>query len=214
MLSMTQREQPVYFKWQILDWDLAAEKAQEMGLEFEASETIIDETKAEKISYQLTETPPPVARARTGLTTVKFRGRSVDYEESSKMKIALGKAGESAALETEEQRLIDQGRADLAGDILHVSKIEGDGAGYDIKSYTPEGEVKYIEVKTTKGGPNSSFYISSREVAFSEEYSENYYLYRLYDFDPKTGQGKYFAKKGKVTDHCELQPITYRAVPI
>jgi len=180
-----------------------------MGLEFETSETIISETKEEKISYQLTETPPPTARSRTGLTTVRFRGRHIDYEESDRRNKILGDAGELAVLEMERQILIEQDRSDLAGDVLHVSKIEGDGAGYDIKSYTPDGEVKYIEVKTTKGGSNSSFYISRREVAFSEEHSENYYLYRLYSFNPNTGEGNFFISKGKVTDHCELQPVAY-----
>ena len=35
--------------------------------------------------------------------------------------------------------------------VVHVAKVEGDGAGYDIKSYTSDGEQKFIEVKTTRG---------------------------------------------------------------
>ena len=40
---------------------------------------------------------------------------------------------------------------------MHVSEIEGDGAGYDIKSYTPDGKVRYIEVKTTRGAIRTPF---------------------------------------------------------
>ena len=52
------------------------------------------------------------------------------------------------------------GRPDLAEKVIHVSQIEGDGAGYDIKSFHEDGTVKYIEVKTTRGGIfHSLFYV-------------------------------------------------------
>jgi hypothetical protein len=37
-------------------------------------------------------------------------------------------------VEAERSRLIAGGRDDLAADVLHVSVVEGDGLGYDIRS--------------------------------------------------------------------------------
>ncbi len=39
----------------------------------------------------------------------------------------------------------------LAEKVRHVSQLQGDGAGYDIESYSLDGTIKYVEVKTTKG---------------------------------------------------------------
>ncbi|WP_083244697.1 MULTISPECIES: DUF3883 domain-containing protein [Lysinibacillus] len=48
----------------------------------------------------------------------------------------------------------------LGYDTIHTSFIEGDGAGYDIEAIKKDGTSRYIEVKTTKGGINTSFMIS------------------------------------------------------
>lgn len=204
----SEREMPVHFRWQILDWDLPSEEGQKIGLEPEVG---IKEAKA----FALTETPPPAAKAssRAGVSTPKFKGKHIDYEETGRARTALGKAGELAVLGMEKECLIAQGCMDLANRVLHVSDVEGDGAGYDIRSYTSDGSVKYIEVKTTTGGPRSAYYMSRLEVAFSENYSESYYLYRLYDFNTKTGKASFFVQKGRIADFSELQPFTYIVRP-
>jgi len=132
--------------------------------------------------------------------------------ESSIGETDLGDAGELAVLKMERQNLIDRGRADLADNIVHISQIEEDGAGYDSKSYTHDGDVKCIEVEITKGGLISSCYVSKLEVAFSKKCFRNYYLYRSYDFAPEKSQGSFLVKKGKITDYCEFQPVKYRVV--
>jgi hypothetical protein len=43
------------------------------------------------------------------------------------------------------------GRADLARRVRWISEEEGDGAGYDIASFRPDGQTRLIEVKTTNG---------------------------------------------------------------
>lgn len=52
---------------------------------------------------------------------------------------------------SERQQLLKAGRLDLADRIVHVAAIEGDGAGYVIRSFTTDGEDKFIEAKTTRG---------------------------------------------------------------
>ena len=48
----------------------------------------------------------------------------------------LGLAGELLVLEYERKNLIDAGRKDLAENVQHVSVEQGDGAGYDIRSFS------------------------------------------------------------------------------
>jgi hypothetical protein len=70
-------------------------------------------------------------------------------------------AGEEAVVESERRSLIDAGRPDLAKLVFHVAKLEGDGAGFDIKSYTFDGKEMFIEVKTTRGDKEAAFYLSA-----------------------------------------------------
>ena len=71
-----------------------------------------------------------------------------DFIELNKVKKYLGDIGERLAYYYETQRLMLCERNDLAEQIIHTSDVEGDGAGYDIESYTKDGKKLYIEVKT------------------------------------------------------------------
>ena len=113
-------------------------------------------------------------------------------------------------LSNEKEDLVKAGRADLAKRVVHVSAIEGDGAGYDIRSFNPDGKVRYIEVKTTKGGISTPFFMAINEVRFSELRSKNYVLYRLFEFQIATRSGKIFKVKGNIKDTLQFEPISFR----
>ena len=113
----------------------------------------------------------------------------------------------------EKERLESLGCKDLADKINHVSVKEGDGAGYDIESFEEDGSIRYIEVKTTKGGINTAFFISNNEVQRSR-ITENYYLYRVYNYELDTNTGKLYTKRAPIEDSFELFPVNYKAVPI
>lgn len=51
------------------------------------------------------------------------------------------------------------GRDDLARKVRWVSEEDGDGAGYDIASFAPDGFPRLIEVKTTNGWERTPFHI-------------------------------------------------------
>src|SRR6516165_2283374 len=123
----------------------------------------------------------------------------------------LGFAGELAVIESEKASLISAGRQDLADRLVHVAKVEGDGAGYDIRSFTPEGEEKFIEVKTTKAGASTPFYVSLHEVQFAADHTDKYYLYRVFDFDETNVSGKMFIQRGQLPDYFLLTPIQFKA---
>lgn len=114
---------------------------------------------------------------------------------------AIGEAGEKFIYDQERMKLKSHKKTENK-QVCWISQIEGDGAGYDIKSYDKDGTEIYIEVKTTTGPENTPFYITANELAKSQECPEQFYLYRVYDFDPITGKGKYSIKHGDISDLC------------
>ncbi len=121
---------------------------------------------------------------------------------------ALGRAGEEYVLHFEQNQLRLVGRDDLAKRICWVSQEGGDGAGYDIESFTPEGNKRFIEVKTTNGWEQTPFYISSNEIRVATTRSENWYLYRLYDF---ASAPKAFVLRPPLEDHIKLTAASFQA---
>jgi hypothetical protein len=209
-----EREHPVWFQWQILDWHLPPVVRQQMGLTWQPAGHSQAMTSSETLPGTLHETPLPPLRQRQGKATGTFRAHKVaDYAANDARNRALGLAGELLVLTYEQASLRQQQRPDLAAKVRHVSAIEGDGAGYDILSYTQNGVVKYIEVKTTTGGYDSAFYLTSNEVAFAVQHSENYYMYRVYDFDPVSNAGKFYVSRGSIEALFRLTAVQYRVVP-
>jgi Domain of unknown function (DUF3883) len=173
--------------------------------------TAVDK-EIQPLKNQLLETHPPVSRSRRRSSTRNFRPRkAIDYSEMDAKNRALGLAGEYLVLDHEKQLLMKVGRTDLAARVHHIAKVEGDGAGYDVKSFTPDEEVKYIEVKTTSGSADTSFHISSNELEFSKSHSQHYYLYRVYEYDRVDNCGKFYVKVGNLEDSFNLEPSQYRA---
>ncbi len=84
--------------------------------------------------------------------------------------------------EQEKEFLMRSNQLDLAKKVEWTSQEKGDGAGYDIKSFTLGGAERFIEVKTTNGAKRTPFYISDNELTFSREAGHRYCLRRLYDF--------------------------------
>lgn len=97
----------------------------------------------------------------------------------------LGRLGEQHVLNHEIARLIAAGRMDLAKDVEWTSDIHGDGAGYDIRSFEPDGSDRLIEVKATKGGPTTDFFLTRTEREVSLERPDAWRLYRLHTLPTK-----------------------------
>jgi hypothetical protein len=108
--------------------------------------------------------------------------RKYDVAERDERNRALGRAGEERVLEHEVASLRAAGRADLARRVRWISEEEGDGAGYDIASFRPDGQTRLIEVKTTNGWERTPFYISRNELSVAEERRSEWCLFRLWNF--------------------------------
>jgi hypothetical protein len=112
-------------------------------------------------------------------------------------------------LNYEKERLTSLGKADLANLIVHVSVIEGDGAGYDIRSFKEDGTPLFIEVKSTRGEIDAPFFITSSEIEFSETHGESYCLVRV--FNLQEDGAHFFRLNGKIKEKLQLNPTNYRA---
>ncbi|MDG1097160.1 MAG: DUF3427 domain-containing protein [Methylophilaceae bacterium] len=208
-----ERQKPVYFQWQILDWNIKNEKLSEIGLDVTPSLGDFSIQRDEKKRNQLSETNAPVKKdLKTGVPSKQFKFKKTDFAAKDAKNRSLGLAGEELVVEYEKKLLASAGLNDLATLVRHVSKELGDGAGYDVLSYDLYGNKKYIEVKTTKGNLNTEFYISINEVNFSEQYSKNYYLYRLYNFDEVLNYADFFILPGQVSNNIDLKPINFKAI--
>ena len=101
-----------------------------------------------------------------------------------------------------------EGREDLADKVFATREIAGNAERFDVLSYDKDGNEKYIEVKTTKGGLNNIFHISENEVEFFEQYKDKYYLYRVYNFNIKTMSADLKIIKGAIIRE-KLQATNY-----
>ncbi|HYN30827.1 MAG TPA: DUF3883 domain-containing protein [Dermatophilaceae bacterium] len=139
------------------------------------------------------------------------RAAKRDYVQLDAANRSLGHAGEVAIVDLERRRLRAAGATRLAAKVEHVSETQGDGLGFDILSFSPDGDEKWIEVNTTRFGIAWPMLISRNEVATSQEQPERFRLYRVFDFDaPRPGL---YELRGPVTSTCQLVPETFHAVP-
>lgn len=122
----------------------------------------------------------------------------------------LGAAGEELVVRYERAKLAAAGKSRLADRVEHVAQTQGDGLGYDILSFTPRGEEHFIEVKTTRLGAATPFYVTPSEVSFSTENVERYSLYRVYAFDTDP---RIFTLGGPLAATCTLETAQYVALP-
>lgn len=135
---------------------------------------------------------------------VKLQGVHVDYIEAAKIQKELGDAGEEFVYQFERAK-VKKYKLSKNRKVRMASKLDGDGWGYDILSYDKHGNPMYIEVKTTTGPKNGSIFITANELEMSERYSEQYYLYKVYNFNTTKMEGKISIRQGS------LKPLSISA---
>ncbi len=151
-------------------------------------------------------TPPPLSP--TAGKAFERVARKFDPALKDQLNRALGLAGERRVFESEQQQLILLDRPDLARKVRWVSQEDGDGAGYDIRSYDGRGAERLIEVKTTRGGNATPFYLTKNENEVASERPDAFRLYRLYDFSK---QPRLFTLTPPLEAILHLVPMTFRA---
>jgi hypothetical protein len=171
-----------------------------------ANEKIHDGVLVEK------KTKPKSRKKHKGQRKFKAR-KSQDYLLKEIRNKKIGTIGERLVLSWERKRLVDLGLTELANSVEHTSELHGDGTGYDIKSFNEDGSVRYIEVKTTKLGLNTEFFMSPNEIDFAEINRENYFIYRVYDLNLNSLKGTLYRYHGDLLTDYVAEPTEYRLHP-
>ncbi len=215
-----ERECPVHFKWQILDWDgdkgnisLNEEiENKEVSKKVKEENINIDDVDIEDFSCDNIDTDKSyIKMKRKGSSTKEFNNKNINFEGEAKKNSKLGNKGEDFVVELEKDHLWEIGRKDLAKQVMATREFAGNAERFDVLSFEDDGTKKYIEVKTTTGSINNAFFISENEVEFSkdERFRDHYYLYRLYEFDVKTKTTKIAKIKGPIDENV-LEPVNYK----
>ncbi|MCZ4256948.1 DUF3883 domain-containing protein [Sulfitobacter sp. G21635-S1] len=148
-------------------------------------------------------TPPPEEAEQLRSIAQHF-----DVAAQQERNRALGRMGEERALVHERAMLRDAGRDDLARQVKWVSEEMGDGAGYDISSFTPDGTPRLLEVKTTNGWDRTPFHISQNELRVADENRDTWHLFRIYN----NARGpRAFELRPPLDHHVTLTPTSFQA---
>ena len=135
--------------------------------------------------------------------------RKFDPVERDHFNRKLGKAGEAFVLDVERKRLSDLSRQDLARKVRWVAAEDGDGAGYDILSFDPDGgHERLIEVKTTNGSARTPFFISRNERELAIERPSDWRIYRVHLF---AREARIFTIAPPLENSLNLSTETWRA---
>lgn len=128
--------------------------------------------------------PPPALRPRGDKIPGRLRRLVAKFDpvERDHRNRSLGKAGESFVVDFEKYRLTKENRADLARKVRWTAAEEGDGAGYDVASFNPEGGPRFIEVKTTNGSARTPFFLTRNELEIARQLPARWQIYRVHLF--------------------------------
>jgi len=151
----------------------------------------------------LSNQPPPQE-----LDQMLHIARKFDVAGRDERNRALGRAGEERILAHERAALRTAGRDDLARKVRWVSEEDGDGAGYDIASFAPDGLPRLIEVKTTNGWERTPFHITRNELAVADERRGEWCLVRLWNF---AREPQAFELRPPLEAHVALTPTSFQA---
>jgi len=154
------------------------------------------------------EAPPSLVPARPRPAGLERLVRKFDPALRDERNRSLGKAGKQLIYDFERRQLEFQDRPDLARKVRWVAQEDGDGAGYDIRSFDAHGNERLIEVKTTEGADRTPFYLTRNERALSDERPDAFRLYRLYQFSKRP---RLFELAPPLDAALTLEPLVFKA---
>ncbi len=176
------------YDWQKLIHESRAFIYKYMNLYDEVIDVIwAESTPNNKRKLKLTA-PPKGKHKEYPKKEYSFKGVEKDYQAEQQHRQFIGDKGEQLVIEYEKNRVRENGYPDLVNDVKKVK----DGEGYDIYSFDKNGNVTYIEIKTTKGKVDTPFYMSDNEMEFMRQNPKKYKIYRLYNFDPVSNRADFY----------------------
>jgi Domain of unknown function (DUF3883) len=204
------------FNYQALLADVVLERIEDDAILLDLArayvEATVSTTARDDVLSRMVRPPEMLEQVRAALSDHQRRryARHIDDLALEASNRRLGAAGEDFVVAYEHAHLSALGMSSLAREVERVSLTRGDGLGFDVASFFPDGRERFIEVKTTQLGASTPFYVTRNEVKFSEENDEKYSLYRVFTFasDPKL-----FSLDGQLTSTCALTANQYLAIP-
>ncbi|MCT1526947.1 DUF3883 domain-containing protein, partial [Sphingobacterium hotanense] len=136
-------------------------------------------------------------RLKPGLIKTKLEGSFTNYLQNEQERKRIGTLGELLVIRYEEEKLMDW---KIKKKPEHISVTKGDGLGYDNLSYDKCGKPIYIEVKTTTGNFDTTFFVTRNELEGSIRNSDCYFLYRLFNYEPLINYADFVMRKGNLSD--------------
>lgn len=164
--------------------------------------------KDESVVIPIRQIPDTNTKSEASTPELNRLVRKFDPSARDARNRRLGKQGEEKVFYSEQGRLWEIGRGDLARKVRWVSEEDGDGAGYDILSFNTRGEERFLEVKTTAGHSRIPFYISRNERDFAEENPDRFRIFRLYNFLRTPAA---FKLRPPLEDNLILKPTNFLA---
>ena len=112
--------------------------------------------------------------------------RKLDYDKIQRSKNRTGALGEAIVMDI----LTKEAEAHGLKVPIHAAKDEGDGLGYDIRSWDVNGKEIHIEVKASMDKFADGFEMTCNEVNESNNPYYRYLIYRVYKLDIKNKECK------------------------
>ncbi|MBQ1962026.1 MAG: DUF3883 domain-containing protein, partial [Clostridia bacterium] len=94
-----------------------------------------------------------------------FLKKKVDWKKIQASKDKTAALGEEIVFDI----LSEEAKENGLKSPIHVSKVEGDGAGYDIRAWDKEGKEVHVEVKASKDRYADGFEMSRNEIEASKD---------------------------------------------
>lgn len=150
-------------------------------------------------------------------TTKRFIARKIDWTKARDRNNEIGDQGEEFVCEYEIDRLVDDLSINITKAkewVQHLSRLQGDGLGFDISSINDNGSPRYIEVKTTSEDFTQPFYMSKNEKFFFEEYKDSAFIYRVFNFNREERRGDVkIISSSELFSNFTFDAITWKVTP-
>lgn len=173
------------------------------GNVFEAAEILSENVVMSKVSTPTRKNRKSIVKTSSTPKRPVIR----DFAKEADMSLRIGKLGEQLALVYERRKMYELGVTDVEDKVFLTAEHPDYGNAYpcDLISIDPiTGEKIFIEIKATKRGVDSAFYISKEELAFSLENQDNYRLYRIYNVLNNESGPEFYETEGYVGDNFSL----------
>jgi Protein NO VEIN, C-terminal len=154
------------------------------------------------------EAPPLSADGESVPERLRRLVQKFDPVERDHRNRSLGRAGEEFVIDVVKRQLTEAGLSDLARKVRWVAAEDGDGAGYDVLSFSPGGNERLIEVKTTNGSARTPFFLTRNECALASERPTDWQIYRVHLF---AMEPRIFTIMPPLKGSVRLDPAIWRA---